>query len=398
MAWDIVYYTPAVPAYIASMAANSGKQLSTKISDAFGTFTNQYGDRLSVLGYSGAAYDSVRGRIMHMGEGHQDGNANAVYGLTLYDTESPAWERFKDYSTPPDATPQASPAAAGDTLNGVSAPGAGDPVAFHSYHNLHYDAHNDRLVLFGQPSIFSLGGGGLTRIRSLSSLGSSPPLWDALTARPSKGTQGQGSTAIYDPATKCIYGKECQVDVNLGRYDAQTDSFDTLADGLGTWNIDVAVACKPGAYIVCIGGFSNGSPLDGGGADMVLFDLTSISGGNITAYSRTVGVPGALQVAKGALEYHPPSGNFVAWVGGNTIHVLTPPSNPFTDAWTFSTRTPTGDALPSVSTDSLGGVYSKFKWCPAPINPSLGVFAMTVIQGSSGSYTAANTHLYKPNF
>lgn len=383
----------SVPAYIQAMAANSGKQLtSANISTAFGTFTNQGGDNKAILGYSGAAYDTARKRIMHMGGGHADWNGNAVYGLAIYDSETPAWSRFKDNSPPPSATPQTNGPECHDTLNGVSAPGAGDPASHHSYQNLVYDATNDRLVLCGLPSVYSSNGNGYARIRTLNLATNN---WDALTARPSKANQGQGSAALWDNGV--IWCKEMQISLGIQRYDVAANTISTVSDGLATFNIDVAMAIKPGAYIVAIGGSVNGSPLDAGGADMVLWDLTSYGAGSITTYSRTVGVPAALKTVKVGLEYHPPSGNFVAWIGGNTIHVLTPPANPFTGTWTFSTRTPTGDALPAISTSSLGGVYSKFRWAPYPGGGG-GVFIMTALSGTDGNYTVLDTYLYKPDF
>lgn len=386
-----------VPAYITAMAANSGKQLtSANVEDAFGTFTNQAGSRQSLFAYSGAAYDTLRSRYMQMGEGHQDGNGNAVYALSIYASESPAWSRLKDYSTPPSATPQTTGPEAHDTLNGNTATGVGDPVGHHSYSNLVYDGYNDRLMLCGLGSVFSINGNSAARMRSLSSLGSTPPLWDALTARPSVTVAGQGGMAWYDPVDNVVWRKAMQQNsAGIDRYDCAADTLASIDDGL-TSALDGTLTGDPtNRYMMAILKTYSGS------GNVMLWNLDSYNGGagTITGYSRTLGsFPAAINAGKVGLCFHPPSGYFVAWIGGNTIYLLIPPTDPFTGTWTFDTRTPGGDALPTISSSSFGGVYNRLQWAPYPDDSSQGVFIMCGVSGTDGAYSVLDTYLYKPNF
>lgn len=386
------------PAYIRAMAANSGKQLTgVKISGAFGTFTNSNGDRTGIYAYSGAAYDTRRHRIMRMGEGHQyDGNGNAVYAISPYASETPNWSRLKTYSTPPSATPQTTGPEAHDTLNGVSASGAGDPVGHHSYSNMVYDAYNDRLLLCGLGSVFSTNGNSYARMRSLSSLSEATPLWDALTDRPSVTTAGQGGMAWYDPVDKVVWRKAMQQSGSgVDRYDCAANTLASIDDGLNC-DLDGTLTGDPtNRYMLSILKTYSGI------GNVMLWDLTTYNSGagTITGYSRTLtDFPAAINVGKVGLCFHPPSGYFVAWIGGNTIHLLIPPANPFTGTWTFDTRTPGGDALPTISTSSYGGVYNRLQWMPYPRDPTQGVFLIDGIQGTDGAYTVIDTYLYKPDF
>ena len=128
---------------------------------------------------------------------------------------------------------------------------------------------------------------------------------------------------------------------------------------------------------------------------MVLLDFNSRSGANIVSYGRTLsGFPSGLLGDGIGLEFHPPSGSFLAWRGGNTLYRLIPPSNPFTGTWTFQTITPGGTALPSSSTN-YNRPWSGFRWAPYPHDPSRGVFVMDC---ATGSEIASNVAIYKPNF
>lgn len=378
-----------VPSYIANLAPGAALQLSTRISDAFVGFAGEAGDAIGVYAYSGGAYDTKRGRYMRSGGGHNDHNGNGVYGLSLYSSESPVWTLFKPHTSPPSVTSFGS--------NAVETAPNGDPASSHTYNQIVYDKHNDRLVLMGLGSAAGNNGAAFSGIRTLSL---ATNVWEPPSARPRKLYVGQGAFACYDEVARVIWCKEGQVSRPLQRYDVVANTIAAVDDGLSTFNIDVAVAMDPTRrYMIAIGGYNDAGPLDNASADIVLWDLASYNGTRVMAYSRRLsGFPAALRNAKIGVEFHPPSGSFVAWNGGNTLYRLIPPSNPFTGSWTFQTITPGGSGLPAIGSGSLDGVYSKFRWAPYPSDATRGVFVMDCVQGNPGNYVASKTTIYKPNF
>jgi hypothetical protein len=384
-----VYPSGTVPNYIASLAPGAALQVPSKISDAFQGFAGEAGDPLGVYAYSGAAYDTKRGRYMRSGGGHNDHNGNGVYGFSPYASETPRWVLFRTHTSPPSVTDF--------VTRSVESSANGDPASTHTYNQIVYDGHNDKFVLVGTGSNAGSNGAGFPRLRSLNLTTNQ---WDPITSRPSKPGQGGGSFACYDGLARAVWCKEGALNYGLIRYDAVTDTLVETNDGLSKFNIDVAVAVDPQRKImIAIGGYGNVGPLEDGSADIVLWDLSTYNGTSVRAYARRLnGFPVALRSAKISVEFHPPSGSFVSWLGGNLLYRLIPPTDPFTGAWTIVTVTPTGTPLPAIASGSLGGVYSKFRWAPYPNDPTRGVFVMDCAQGSPGNYTASNLALYKPNF
>jgi hypothetical protein len=378
-----------VPAYIANLAPGAALQVAAKVSSAFADFAGEAGDPIGIFGYSGGAYDTRRGRYMHAGGGHNDHNGNGVYGFNPYASESPTWTLFKPHTVPPSVTSFLTPSV-------ETAPN-GDPASTHTYNQIVYDAHNDRLVMMGLGSAAGSSGVAFRRIRALTLATNT---WDSYDAHPSTTVAAPGSFACYDATAKVIWCKVGQMQAPLQRFDVVANTLNAVADGVARYNIDTAGALDPTRrYMIAIGGYSNIGPLDNGSVDMVLWDLSTYDGTRVTSYARNLsGFPSTLRNEKLGIEFHPPSGSFVAWNGGNTLFRLIPPSNPFTGAWSFQTLTPTGTGLPTMGSDSYRGVYSKFRWAPSPTDASRGVFIMDCVQGSSGAYTASNVAIYKPNF
>lgn len=379
----------SVPAYIANLAPGAALQVPSKISSAFASFSGEAGDPIAIYGYSGGAYDSRRGRYMRTGGGHNDHNGNGVYGFALYGSESPTWTLFKPHTSPPSVSSFLTPSV-------EQAPN-GDPASTHTYNQVVYDAYNDRLVMMGLGSAAGSSGTAFARIRALTLATNT---WDAYSAHPAISVTAPGSFACYDPQAKVIWCKVGQLIAPLQRFDVVANTVTAVNDGSDRFNIDTAGALDPTRrYMIAIGGYANIGPLDNGSADMVLWDLSTYNGSSVTRYSRRLsGFPAALLNEKQGLEFHPPSGSFVAWNGGNTLYRLIPPSNPFTGTWSFQTLTPTGTPLPSMGSGSYRGAYSKFRWAPYPNDASRGVFIMDCVQGSDGNYSASNVAIYKPNF
>lgn len=380
---SVVAPAAGVPQYIQAMVAGSALQLATRISDAFAPFAGETGDPLGIGFYSGGAYDTLRGQYLRNGGGHNDHNGNGVYAVSIYASETPKWTLTKPHTSPPSVTSFSVPAV-------ETAPN-GDPASTHTYNQIVYDAKNDRLVLMGLGAAAG-SGSAFPTIRTLSLVSKQ---WDPLSARPTLDGLAQSAVAAFDPKTNVIWCRLAQ-NAPLQRYDVTANTIKSLADGLPAFNIDAAVALDPERrYMIALGGYSDLGPLDNGSADMVLWDLASYNGSSVTAYARSLSsMPSALKRAKLGLEFHPPSGSFVAWDGSGSLYRLIPPANPFTGAWTFQSITPSGASLPT--TDH--GVYSKFRWAPYPSDPTQGVFVMDTLEGSSGSITASKLTLYKPNF
>lgn len=373
-----------VPQYIQAVAPGAALQLATRISDAFAPFAGEAGDPIGVGLFSGGAYDTLRARYLRSGGGHNDHNGNGVYAVEIYGSETPQWTLIKPHTSPPSVT-------SFDVPSVETAPN-GDPASSHTYNQIVYDATNDRLTIMGMGSAAGSSGNAFPTIRTLSLAANH---WDPFTSRPKLPNLPQSSPACFDPAEKAIW---CKVvfGTPLQRYDVVDNTLASVADGLPTFNIDAAVALDPvRRYMIAIGGYNDIGPLDNGSADMVLWDLASYDGSSIAAYARSLpSMPATLRAAKVGLEFHPPSGSFVAWAGSSVLHRLIPPANPFTGAWTFQTVTPTAGSLPVTS----NGVYSKFRWAPYPSDASQGVFVMDALEGSSGSYSASPLTIFKPGF
>lgn len=388
----ILVVAPAVgvPNYIAKLAPNAGYEIpNSNISVAFQNFSGQYGSSIGVYAYSGGAYDTKRGTLMISGGGHNDYNGNAVYGFSPYASETPTWSRIKAATSPPNGSDP-----------GQRYPDQcpnGDPAASHTYYSILYDAYNDTLVLYGLTAYF--GAGGVSR--RVRKMNLATRTWDSYAAHADKIDIGDSAAAVYDQVAHVIWGKEAPHVTGLQRMDVATGGVTQIPDNAPKFNQDAALAIDPSRrLIVAIGGAGGFGPnADSNATDMVLWDLDSYNGSRVTAYARPLnGFPAALKAAKIACEFHPPSGWFVAWRGGNIIYILKPPSNPFTGTWTFESRTPVGNQLPADPGGGHGGAYSRFRWAPYPNDPARGVFVLTMPGGSEGRYTTINTYLYKPDF
>ncbi len=383
-----------VPNYIRNLPAGNAYAIpNSRISNAFQTFVGEAGDPIAIFAFSGGAYDSKRRRLTYCGGGHNDHNGNGAYGFALYDSETPTWTLFKPHTSPP-------------SIDNFDAPGPedapnGDPASSHTYNQIVYDEHLDKLVLCGLGSIAGASGSNVPRFRFLNL---SANTWDPKSnAFLSTGVSMFGAAFCFHAVERAIYGRGGGSESKAFRFDSVANTLSTLSlSGTGaiTPNIDSATAIHPlQNYQIFIGGYGDLGPADNGSADMILWDLSTRSGNAVTTYARTlIGFPTALRAGKLALEFHPPSGTFVAWDGGTVIHRLIPPANPFTGTWTFTTVTPGGSGLPTPADTSYGEPYSKFRWAPFPNDPSRGVFVVAVAQGTSGAYTASLTYVFKLNF
>ena len=316
-----------------------------------------------------------------------------MYEFKLYASENPAWVLFKPHTTPPSVT----------NFNGASialSPN-GDPASSHTYSQVVYDEHNDKLMLCGLGSAAGGSGSSFAQVRTLN-LSSNG--WDAANgALSDSGLSMFGAAFAYNSVEKAVYGRGGQGSGRWWRYDSVANTLTQLQVSGGASaapNLHSSCAIDPvRRYGIWVGGYAGVGPLDNGSADMVLLDFSSRNGAAITGYARTLaGFPAACRGDKIGVEFHPPSGSFIVWAGKAQLYRLIPPANPFTGNWSFVTITPSGAGLPILTSDSYAGVFSKLRWCPYPQDNTRGVFIMDGAQGVSGAYSASPTTIYKPNF
>lgn len=373
-----------VPNYIANLAPGTGYEIpNSLVSVAFQEFAGRYGYQMGVYAYSGGCYDTKRGQLLINGGGHNDFNGNAVYGFSLYSSENPKWQLIRPSTSPPVGTDPTK-------IYPDTCPN-GDPTATHTYNQIIYDEHNDKLVLCGLSAYF--GGGGISaRIRALDL---TTKTWDPYSSHPAKPVQGSEVAAVYDSKLKIIWDKGAPEGAHLSKYDVVANTVSTVSDGFSLHQ-DAPLALDPNRRIlVAIGGYAGSPSWNTSSTEMVLWDLTSSTSVKCYEKSALAGFPAGLKTAKIGLEFHPPSGSFVAWSGGTKIYRLIPPAtNPFSNPWTFETKTASGK-LPN---DVGSGVYGRFRWAPYPGNPAKGVFVMSMPGPGSDGWSAINTYIYKPDF
>ncbi|MBK9323654.1 MAG: hypothetical protein IPM97_12045 [Bdellovibrionaceae bacterium] len=329
-----------------------------------------------------AAVTIQRGQLLINGGGHNDFNGNAVYGFSLYSSENPKWQLIRPSTSPPVGTDPTK-------IYPDTCPN-GDPTATHTYNQIIYDEHNDKLVLCGLSAYF--GGGGISaRIRALDL---TTKTWDPYSSHPAKPVQGSEVAAVYDSKLKIIWDKGAPGG-GPHKKKGGGGGFPFRSDGFSLHQ-DAPLALDPNRRIlVAIGGYAGSPSWNTSSTEMVLWDLTSSTSVKCYEKSALAGFPAGLKTAKIGLEFHPPSGSFVAWSGGTKIYRLIPPAtNPFSNPWTFETKTASGK-LPN---DVGSGVYGRFRWAPYPGNPAKGVFVMSMPGPGSDGWSAINTYIYKPDF
>lgn len=392
-----VVFDAGVPNYIKNLAPGDAFLLATKLSDAFQSFSGEAGSQISCMGYSGGVYDTKRSRFILHGGGHNGSNANGGWGVSIYSSENPLWTLFKPHTVPPSVSNFSVPS--------VETCSNGDPASSHTYFQIVYDQLNDKLQVCGLGSAAGQNGASFARLRFLNL---TTNVWDNINNSPAAGPAVSMYVAVaaYDEVTRSTYISGGQASGRFFRYDNtnNTQTQLTVAGVSAARNIDSCAAINPvGRYMIIIGGAYSVGPMDAGNADMVIVDLTTLSGANVTGVVRGTGTiagfPAALRGGKMGLEFHPPSGSFFCWPGNSTVIQMIPPAAPMTStAWTFVTHNPGGTGLPIASTDSEGGVYSKFRWAPYPQDKSRGVFVMSVNQGDHiNGYTTSRVCVWKPN-
>jgi hypothetical protein len=362
--WPL-YSETTVPAYIRNLAAGAALQISnTNLTNTIPAYSGSVGYPTQVVyAWSGGAYDTRRGELLVTGGGHSDGNNNGIYGFRPYESETPGWRVV----LAPDA--------------------ARNPPATHTYNVLAYDHENDYFMQMGLGSVYPSGSSngriwGFNRTTGA---------YDSEATHPSI-SEAQGASCCYDPVEKVIWRKAGS-GTGLLRYNVATKAVTTISDGLSGMNIEHAMAIDPyRRFLLVMGGYSGFGPLSNQSARMLVIDLTTNTGFAMNPAN----LPTALSNRDSlGLEFHPPSGSFVAHGGSTALWRIIPPADPTSaTGWTFTQLTPTGTTLPA---ESARGTYGRWRWAPYPNDPSKGVFL--VFQASSTDpFPLTNVYIYKPNF
>jgi hypothetical protein len=169
-------HTPTtLPTYLQGLALNTWLQLS-------GTASTNAGGYLGVSAYSGAAYDTLRGRILLNGGGHFDGANNGIWAISLRQ------------NTPSVAQIGASSPAQPDN---VEAYPDGKPSARHTYRNIVYCSQTDHMMLLGGAGI---SGSQATTLKTWG-FDLATNTWHAINYYPDRaGTAGFGEQTCVDSA------------------------------------------------------------------------------------------------------------------------------------------------------------------------------------------------------
>lgn len=378
--WPRRLTNSGVPAYITSIAPGACYQIPNT---AYTTFARPAsavpGDSYGPLGiaheYSGAIWDSIQNEYLIFGGGHPSGR-NDLLAFKPYASENPTWyEKI---------APSNVPASGGDTpITYQTYDGGTKPAATHTYSMLVHDKTNNRLFVPGMGSCYA-SGSEAANAWSVDLAPSSGWAWASRAPTPlfSGVLNNQGSSAVYDEHDGVVWHQRI-TGAALHKYTCATNTWTRVGGNTGM-QIDFAMAINPWhRYLIAIGGYANNGPAGGGGNQIIITDLNTI-----TAFSRScTGLPAS---SKWGVEYHPPSNTFFAWNSGQTIYQLIPPADPFSSNWTANAITMTGATAPALGGNQ--GTYNKFRWCPYPNDPMRGVFLFFMANGSG----VTNMFMWRP--
>lgn len=290
------------------------------------------GNVAKITAWSGGSYDSKRRRLLVWGGGHSDYGGNEVYAFSL---DSLKWSRLTEPSMPDSERTPLYP--------------DGEPRARHTYDYVEYVPSLDRVISFGGSGPYPRGGGEFTR--DLAEFSPSDNRWTFGRRAPvPPGGSIIGAHARHDPRTGTVYFIGSQR-ASLKRYDPNSDRWEELAPRSYVRVHSTAALDPDRRQLIVIGTGIEGSRqaqmwhLDRRGELPV--DLTRITGG-ATEIESAYG-PG--------LDYHPPSGKYVAWAGGGTVYVLDP------DTWVWN-RLESPDPSTSPGPQNRTGTYGRFRYVP----------------------------------
>lgn len=258
--------------------------------------------------WSGAAFDTRRGRLILWGGGYSDYAGNELYAFAL---GSMSWERL----TEPTARPRLNEEENAD----------GTPNARATYNGLAYLSHADRF--------FAIGGA-----RAGNGFGCSIPWsfdfdakkWSKRSAAP---PGGLGGSCAYDPVTRKLWWGDGSGTYSLADDRWTKHNMDEFYYQTGT------IDTKRGLWV-----------LVGSGK---VFAVDVRSGAPVRQTWKTTGGDALVSKANPGVDYDPVRDRIVAWAGG-AVYSLDPESK----TWTATDAPGAPSATPN-------GIYGRWRYVPA---------------------------------
>jgi hypothetical protein len=279
-------------------------------------------------GYSGAALDTKRSRLLVWGGGHADYPGNELYALEFLPV--PRALRLTDPS--PYAMDQTTEALAD-----------GRPTSRHTYSGLVFLPDQDALWAYGG-SLWREGWP--SRATWLFSFASGR--WERKADAPGSGREGQTLVPIadYDPETRLVVVRGRNF---IGSYDPATGRWDRRggAEHSGSERTGRIATPRRKMYVV---GWTRGQKVPG---LIRVIDLGSWKEEKV----KTTGDTEMTTVPAPGLDVDPERGDLVAWAGGPDLYRL----NLSTMVWTRIS--PSGGARPGPT--YWEGTYGRFRYVPA---------------------------------
>ena len=252
-----------------------------------------------VAAWSGGALDTKRERLLVWGGGHSNYAGNEVYAFDLREMR---WSRLSDPSVANDDKAATYP--------------DGQPRARHTYNYIEYVPAWDRLVSFGGSGPWPRGGGEFTR--EISEFDFDEQTWTT-GARPAVPAGGSMIAAIArtDPTTGDVYFVP-GASAALMRFDPVTQQWHG-GWGRGYLTAHATAAIDPRRRLMV----AVGKGAKDGTSQIWLWDLRQPSA-PVKLLGRTSGDKVVEKAMAPGFAYHPPSGKFVAWIGGTDVYTLDP--------------------------------------------------------------------------
>ena len=290
-----------------------------------GTFGNT-GPASIISAWNSATLDTRRSRLILHGGGHADYYGNELYA---FDVGTLTWKRLTDPTPNP---------TAGTDINSD-----GTPQARHTYNGTTYISHLDRFFVFAG-SGSTIGASGFPPTENVWTFDFGANQWSHVNTPPPDGPpHGEGSSAIYDPATRIVWYGEGQ------------NSGSGAGWGLWAWNQDTRVWTHHTHESV----FSRST----GCLDSKRGVLVFVGGGAVHTFQVRSGTPrledwtttgdtAIINQTAPGVAYDPVLDRVIAWQGG-PVYVL----NPDTKEWRALD-------VPGAPTPCSNNTYGRFAYIP----------------------------------
>jgi hypothetical protein len=320
--------------------ANEYPDWNGSSSSMYNSFQGNTGFAGIMQKWSGAAFDSLRDRLLVVGGGHKGYGGNEIIAFSLRNL---SWERLTD--------PVPYPA---DRSNGAIMNTDGTPISRHTYSGLAYLEHVDRLFMYGGSGWFNGYGVNGTWTYDLGSaqangnVASNSQFWELRTSTNQPGP-GLDDIAVYDPITKrAIYHKQGSPGL-IYSYDFESDR----------WDSHSSTGHQPETFGVI-------DPIrhqyfefnTKNGDDLRVWDIPANGAGSMTYTSVATGGDTTMDSANDAgIAFDSSINKIVAYAGGTDVFVFDADTN----EWTRRNADSGNSANPGGVT-AEGGIFGRFRY------------------------------------